>query len=150
AFTLIELLVVIAIIAILAAMLLPALAAAKGKEQQSQCLSNLKQLQLSWVLYCDDFGDQLPNNAKTPTATTINWVNGNMATVTDTTNLSLIQIGQIYPYSKNVGIYRCPADNLTDSRTALNYRVRTYSMNCYMNGADIGATHAGLPAGLYR
>ena len=56
-FTLIELLVVIAIISILAAMLLPAISAAKSVATSTLCKNNLKQSCLAEINYANDFDE---------------------------------------------------------------------------------------------
>jgi prepilin-type N-terminal cleavage/methylation domain-containing protein len=62
AFTLIELLVVIAIIAILASLLIPALAKAKHKAQQTQCINNARQISLGHKMFISDENRMIPYN----------------------------------------------------------------------------------------
>jgi prepilin-type N-terminal cleavage/methylation domain-containing protein len=65
-FTLIELLVVIAIIGILAALLLPALAAARKSSRKTDCKNSLKQIGVYFALYESKFKSY-------PTPTAADW-----------------------------------------------------------------------------
>src|SRR5207249_3105116 len=124
----------IAIIAILAAMLLPALTKAKMKAQGISCLSNLKQLQLAWMMYADDHTDRLVPNGDGGEE---GWVGGWLQSADDAANVNLLKPpnGKLYPYNQSLGIYKCPADHSTATigRNILP-RVRSVSMNGNMNG----------------
>lgn len=66
AFTLIELLVVIVIVGILAALLIPALGAAREGARRAQCANNLRQHGVAWYMYLDEHGDCFPPDGTPP------------------------------------------------------------------------------------
>jgi prepilin-type N-terminal cleavage/methylation domain-containing protein/prepilin-type processing-associated H-X9-DG protein len=147
-FTLIELLVVIAIIAILAAMLLPALTAAKIRAQGIQCMGNQRQLTLAWKMYANDNNGTFPVNEAGEQMVDLapynSWVAGwlDYSGRQDDTNTDYLvnpTYAKLADYmGRTAAAYKCPADMSYNNGNTGIPRVRSVSMNTAV-GTDTSA-----------
>lgn len=135
-FTLMELLVVIGIIGILAALLFPALSAARARARTAQCASNLRQFGMALLLYAQDHNDRVPPNADGDwDAPGEKWVKGWLGLPgPDCTNTAYLRQSLLAPYlGGEVAIWQCPEarDPVPLGPVPLP-RVRTVSLNCFV------------------
>ncbi len=135
AFTLIELLVVIAVIAVLMAILMPALNIARDQAKRIHCINNVKQLTFAWLLYKDDNDDKMVGGL--PQRGSIDaWMlspRGNDPDPIEQCKEGLRQ-GKLYPYVKNVDVYRCPSDDRINREGM--YTFGSYSISGPLNGEE--------------
>jgi hypothetical protein len=136
---LIELLVVISIIAVLLAILMPALNRAREQGKRAMCIGNLKQLTLAWIMYTDENDQKIVNRAggiyvskETP------WVGkcwtsgyGSGAQLPEAKQIEEIKKGALWPYVKNIDLYRCP--------TGTRGEMLTYAAMDGVNGRSISS-----------
>ncbi len=138
AFTLVELLVVIAIIALLMAILMPALKRARELGKRAVCFGNCRQLILAWGMYADENDEKLVNGAagySNIPPTRYDWcVHANELAWVDAlppewdTELQGLKDGALWPYLRNVDVYKCP--------TGRPGEMLTYSIMFSMNAVE--------------
>lgn len=146
AFTLIELLVVIAVIAVLMAILMPALNRAREQGKRAVCLSSLKQLGLSWVLYAQENDGKVVNGAAggfndndrhrneepwVGRCWSPNYAAGDQ--LDEKIQEEEIKKGALWPYVKTIKLYSCP--------TGTRGELLTYAIVHGMNGNPPAGTY---------
>jgi prepilin-type N-terminal cleavage/methylation domain-containing protein/prepilin-type processing-associated H-X9-DG protein len=124
AFTLVELLVVIAIIGVLVALLLPAVQGARAAARSSQCKSQMRQIALATLQYCDTHGGDFPQHWHLHSTGDKSW------------------IFTLAPFVESVDAIRvCPEDRWYAERMQL--KASSYLINEYLSDPLLADSSTG-------
>lgn len=155
AFTLIELLVVVAIIALLMAILLPALSKARDQARSSVCLSNLKSLATTTLIYSAEWNGMMVEWGKYTSGKTYNvdipfWDTTVFQTMNGTLGESASK--QNSSYINKAKVFLCPAvinfskTTWGGSNNFAPNMFRSYQINGLVSGSDTSFTRLATPA----
>jgi prepilin-type N-terminal cleavage/methylation domain-containing protein/prepilin-type processing-associated H-X9-DG protein len=160
-FTLVELLVVIGIIAVLISMLLPSLNRARESARAAKCLSNLRQLTIATIQYCNNNKGYFPGQGSEGGNPADNWIYwaGIPANDDDAAFPAYIDHSTLQPYIGAKGdvlkaLMRCDSDDLqsrpaiTDASKLYQY---SYSLNFILtNPSKYNTAPWSMPSGMRR
>jgi len=107
----------------------------RERAKRAVCLTNLRQLTLAWTQYADDNdgkivrGDIREHDNEHPNE--IPWVEKDWprGALSDAQMIQAIKYGALFPYTKNIRLYKCP--------NALFGERRTYAVVDSMNADDL-------------
>jgi len=126
AFTLIELLVVVAIIACLVSLVMPSLAAVRQKADNLRCVSNMRQIGASVLLYVNDHDQRTPVIEPWPSQPVYSSTSG-----------AQTMLQALTPYGVTPAVLQCPSD-----LKGPNYYAKEGSSYQWFPGASNQNTHA--------
>lgn len=127
-FSLWELIGVLALMLIGAAILLPMFARGRGGGHRVTCPNHLKQISIGYMQYSQDWDEQLPLIALSPTSTALD------SKIPYQKQRFYGWADALYPYTKSVQLFQCPSETTPEGAKPTTSGYTDYWFNSNLSG----------------